>query len=343
MFFKKFFSKKTCSDHESRGDTLLEQERYADARLAYEDAIACVQETDEASDPQLRERLTKKFDTTGYHLAVLNIREARSAKASGDIEKAEEYLDMAARFSQDPAISRDIAEIINNSTLSAPEVNKNAGAHNCSSCTSPEAQHIEIKENRMQELPVAEQFEILISPLPDGLPAVYRSLGEEFASAYICAHNGDLDTAYATYEHLHNQSPSDICLYEMAIIKAHHGAIRDTERLLKESLTVNPSNPLSCLSLVQLYSDQRRFGEARAMLDRMHAEGILGNQVLLMLGDVSMSVGSLGEAEEFYRRALEDKALASTAAERLIPLLEQSGRFPERDYLAKKHCGKGCC
>jgi len=343
MFLKKLFSKKSWQEYEAKGDQLLIQERYADARHEFEGAFECLGVVKDVVDPVIRQRLDEKITATGYQLALLNIREARSAKACGDVHKAEEYLDLAAHFSQDPGINREIADIISDMSLSEQPQATVKGAHGCATCTPHEPQPAESAQLGLHSLSPEEQYEILISPLPDTLPAAYRKLGQKFASAYLCAHNGDLASAYSTYAQLHTESPSDICLYEMAIIKAHNGAIHETEKLLKEALLLNSANPLCCLSLVQLYSDQRRYGDARTLLNRMHTDGIMGNQVLLMLGDTAMAVGSVSEAEEFYRSALEDKSLAATAAERLVPILEQSGRLPERDFLVKKHCGKGCC
>lgn len=343
MFLKKLFAKKNYLDCEQKGDKLYALERYADARIEFTEALELLVATTPVNLQIERERIQEKLLAIGHHLALLNIREAKFAFSSGEVEKAEEYLELAAHFSQDPEINREIAELISEDKLKVMPVTKTKGAHGCATCTPHDVQPAVNTESSLYSLSNSEQFELLVAPLPEDLPKRYRNLGEEFANAILSGHAGDHAAAYKTYAQLHQASPSDIYLYEMAVIKAQAGAIRETEKLLKDALEINSGNSLCCLSMVQLYSDQRRYGEARSLLERMQNDGVMGKQVLLMLGDTAMAVGDSTGAEEFYRQALAEKELASTAAERLLPILEQTGRHQEREFLAKKHCGKGCC
>ncbi len=343
MFLKKLFAKKNFLDCEQKGDKLFALGRYADARIELTEALELLAATSPDNAQMERERIQGKLLATGQQLAWLNIREAKFAFSSGAVEKAAEYLELAAHFSQEPEISREIAELISGDKLKEIPATKTNGAHGCATCTPHDVQPSVNTESSLYLLSNSEQFELLVAPLPDDLPKRYRDLGEEFAAAILSGHAGDHAAAYTTYAQLHQVSPSDIYLYEMAVIKAQAGAIRETEKLLKDALELNSVNSLCCLSLVQLYSDQRRYGEARSLLERMQSNGIMGKQVLLMLGDTAMAVGDAAGAEELYRQALAEKELASTAAERLLPILEQTGRHQEREFLAKKHCGKGCC
>lgn len=343
MFFKKLFAKKTFTDCEAKGDQYVSAGRFADAKIEFEDAIDLIGTSDSHESGVVIDRIRGKLSAVGNELAMLNINEARFAKSSGDLEKAVGYLDLAAQFSQDPQINRQIADLVNDIKCFEPKSSKTATAHGCATCTPHAHQDSENTGQGTHSLSAHERFELMVAPLPDNLPARYLELGEEFASAYLAAHDGDVRAAISVYSRLNDQSPCDIYLYEMAVLKAQDGAIGEAEHLLREAVRLNPVNSLCCLSLVQLYSELRRFGEARTLLNRMQADGIMGNQVLLLLGDNSMATGMQEEAEGFYRQALTDKALASVAVERLHPILEQTGRLQEHKFLSKMHCGKGCC
>lgn len=341
MVFKKLFGRKTYQDYERQGDTLLQRGRFADARIDFETACERLENT--TQDPDALTRLHGKIATTGLELARLNLQEARFAFSSGAEEKGGEFLELAAKFSQEPEIKREIAEIMKNDTSTHSVTKPTSLPHASHPAESLPIQTVEKLNNTSYALDDDARYELLISPLPGDLPDRYRHCGKDFAKACLLSHDGQLNHALETFSVLHQQAPSDICLYEMAVIKAQLGANRDTEQLLKEALDLKPDNPLACLSLVQLYTSQKQFGEARKLLDRMLKEKILGNQVLIMLGDNAHAQGAVSEAESFYLKALSDKDLAKTAAERLVPIFSETGRTKERDFLLKKHCGKGCC
>lgn len=343
MIFSRFFRKKGYRDYESRGDGYLQQERFADARIEYEAALERLGEEADAGDPDALKRIGGKLAATGLGLARLNLDEARTAFASGNRERGEEFLELAGRFSESPEIRRQIAEIMRTSPSHAAPSPSTASPHRS---RQGEGAKIEPIDSSNDTIPLPEEevrFELYISTLPGNLPDRYRSKGKDFAKACILAHDGQRREAFAILQRLAGEEPCDLILYEMALIAAQEGDPSSTERFLRQSLELDADNPLSGLSLAQLLMVQRRHDEARGVLDSLRSKGGLGNQVLLLLGDNAQGAGNIQEAESFYLEALKDTSLARAAAERLVPIMESTGRLRERDFLLKKHCGKGCC
>lgn len=343
MLFSRLFGRKGYREYEAKGDRYLHQERFADARIEYETALERLGEEANAGDPDARSRLVGKLGETGLALARLNIEEARTAFAAGNDERGQEFLELAARFSQHPDIKRQITEIMRTSpSRSIPPIH-GSGRNTVSPLRKERGEHVDSSTEPLPPPDDDVRFELYLSPLPGDLPDRYRAKGKDFAEVCLMAHDGRRREAFSRFSMMIRESPCDIVLYEMALITAQEGDPVATERLLGDALAISPDNPLASLSLVQLYMAQKRHGEARVVLDRMKERGILGNQVLLLLGDNAQASGNREEAESFYIQALADKALASAAAERLVPILEATGRIRERDVLLKKHCGKGCC
>jgi pentatricopeptide repeat protein len=343
MFLSKLFGKKGYREYEAKGDTYLRQERYADARIEYESALERLGVEANADDPDALSRIGEKMQETGLALARLNIDEARTAFAAGNDERGNEFLELAARFSQHPEIRRQIAEIMKSSPSRPSGSASGTGRGGVSTGGKGGVEPVD-SSNDTHPLPDDDiRYELYVSPLPGDLPERYRAKGKDFAEACLLAHDGRRREAFPRFERLYRDEPCDIVLYEMALITAQEGDPAATERLLSNAVSIRPDNPLALLSLVQLYMAQKRFVEARELLDGMRERGVLGNQVLLLLGDNAQALGNMTEAESFYLQALNDKALATAAAERLVPIMEATGRHRERDFLVKKHCGKGCC
>ncbi len=343
MFFRKLFAK-DYRYYKEKGDRLFADERYADARASYSEALEKVG-GDNAEENEV-EYLHSKIGETGNLLAVLNISEAEHALLTGNSNKACESLELALELAEDVAVREKAANLMKD--LDTPHFdpvpsNPAHGTHNCGDCSG----HTSDDSNRLAP-PAAglhddEEFTLLVQTLPDDLPVRYTTLGKKFACAYLKAHRDEnLGSALREFEELLAEGESDILLYELAIINYRQGNRKDCERLLRKALALNERNALCHLSLVQLFMDDGRLADAVQALRHMHEHNLLGDQALIMLGDVYAMQGDEGKALDTFAIALEVPALKRAAAERLVPLLGNMGRTEEATYLIKNYL-KGCC
>lgn len=337
MFFKKLFRKDPASCME-KGDKFLAAGRYADARVAFDDALEAL----DASDPSsasLSTAIREKMAMAGNRLAEVNIAEAEACIRGGDMHKAEDHLNLSLELADDVTI-REKTEKLLSSLLSSQESTPQPAKHvhskgcggGCSSSSCHPSDSAEISEDGLSE---SDRFELLVRPLPGDLPERYLSLGKEFAKGYLAAHEGDLGTAWVIFERLLAQGENDVLLYELSLLSHREGDRRRCEALLRRCLQLNEENPLGNLGLVQFLAESSRFDEAIALLESMLQRGILPEQSELFLGDLRQARGEHDAAIEHYSRLLGG-ALKKEAAQRLVPMLEASGRHADAAYVAKQ-------
>ncbi len=101
-FFKKLFGGKSFADHVAEADDLFEDERWADARQAYERALDA---GGDASEEQ-RERCDARMRACLDELAKAMIEEADRLLDAGDVDLAEAELRNAMELADDAAIAK---------------------------------------------------------------------------------------------------------------------------------------------------------------------------------------------------------------------------------------------
>ncbi len=342
MFFKKLFTK-SCVQLLEKGDALFKEERFAEARQYYLDAIDKI--TGSLQDQQVLAHLKSMLSKCGNSLGEMNIAEAEAAFRSGNPRKAAEYLQLSLELADDVSI-REKAETLLTSLAefpAEPAVNmKSSAKHDCASCSSSHSPTTEPDPIRPDHLHANEQFLLLANTLPGDLPQRYSSLGEEFASAFLLAHSDNPDEALNKFRQLLSTGENDIILYETALLEFRAGRMSVCESLLKRALKINADNPVCNLSLAQLYADTGRLDEAAAVLKRMMDQMILHEQALVMLADVHTLQGDNESAVTILTSGLQIPVLKKASAERLVRILAAQGRDDEAAYLFKTYL-KGCC
>jgi tetratricopeptide (TPR) repeat protein len=340
MFFKKFFTK----DHLyylDKGDKCFADERYADARYAFLEALQKVDEGVPGS-VDARPGIISKLSETGDRLGLMNLAEAEHALSLGDSAKAIEHLGLVLEFSEDTNIRAKAEELSSALTRGEAPPHTLQAQHNCSGCSSDVDADSAVDHGSGDHLSARERFELFIQTLPEGLPERYSALGEQFAKGYLLVHDGEERAGAVIFQELLGEAESDILLYELALIHYRNGNAADCEKLLRRAIEVNDANPLCYLGLVQLLADTGRAADTIPLLNYMVDHTYLIEQALIFLGDVYQKLGDEEEAMGGYSRAIGYPAAAKTAAERLVPLLQKHGRQEEAVYLVKKYL-KGCC
>lgn len=339
MLFKLF--RKDPAQFKERGDRHFAQGRFAEARHEYEDALKILPDSAIGSD-ELRSYLCCQLIAAGNQLAALNLDEAEFARLRGDNAKALEHAELAMEQAEDETI-REKARIFYDSLPDHElQPHSKSSSHNCSGCGSHGKPEDVSNESPSDYLSLSERFELLIQPLPGNLPNRYRNMGEEFAFAYTAIHEERLQEGLRILTKLSESQSSDIIDYEIAIIHFHEGRLKECESLLRHALTINETNPLCHLGLVQLMLETGRFVDAVPILNLMISDGHLPDQATVMLGDVLQATGDEDSALDRYIEGLSYPSTARASAERAIPLLQKNGRTQDAQALAKRYL-KGCC
>lgn len=340
MFLKKFFNK-DYRYYQEKGEKFYVEERFADARHAFEEALEKIADqsaTDDGVESAIRNRLAE----TCNRLALMNLTEAECALNSGLAIKAEEHLVLVFEMTTDPLIKEKAERMLAGLKTGTAKIDSGeAVSHECTGCATNVASEA-TDEHIPEHLSPQEHFELLVQTLPVSLQGRYTALGEEFATGYLMMHGGNDVAGALILQQLLKKGENDILLYELALTYYRSGDIAQCERYLLRSFELNSENALCCLGLVQLLTDTGRLKESLPVLNHMVDKQLLTEQALLFLGDVHLGLDDEGEAMANYLKVLEYKDMSRVAAERLIPLLERQGRREDAVNLAKRYL-KGCC
>lgn len=342
MFLKKLFNfSRDYGYYLEKGDRYFSEERFADARDAFSEALEKIDQ-DDNKDLSIRNTLREKFAECGNRLARMNLDEAAHALNNGDLKKAEDHLRIVLELAEDPALREKSEKMLARAGTATAVTGEIDAEHSCGSC---KGEHVDAGHDEDhwtdQTMHLEDRFALYIHPLPEDLPLRYAQMGEKFARGCLLNLDGDMDGALRVFEELSGAGENDILDYEKAIIYYHKGDSRKCEGLLKKALEINGMNPLCYIGLVQLYTENGRGDEALPVLERMISTGLIPDQARVMLGDVYMLLQDESRAEDCFKQLLSSTGVARQAAERLIPLLEKQGRSEEAAFLAKKFA-KGC-
>jgi tetratricopeptide (TPR) repeat protein len=341
VFLKNLFTfKKDYRYYLEKGDSYLAEERYADARDAFAEALLKIEEGGE-EEVSTKTSIQEKFAETGNRLAQLNLTEAEHALNIGDQKKAEEHLRMVMELAEDAAIRENGDRLLAGLAAGVTLNNIIDVDHSCSSCTSDTGQFDHDSHATEGSLSSEDRFALYTHTLPGDLPERYSAMGERFAGGCLLNREGDGDGALKIFEELSAGKENDILDYEMAIIYYRNGNLENCERLLRRAIELNDLNPLCNVALVELLAETGRFAEAIPVLEQMINSDLIPDQARLLLGDVLIMMEDETRAVESYSHILTSPGYAKQAAERLIPLLEKQGREEEAAFLAKKFL-KGC-
>jgi len=330
-FFKKLFTRNPA-DYLAKGDTLLADGSYFEARNAYEDGLQCCQE--EGMQATLRGKIAE----ANRSLAMLNLKEAEHALSCGAEDKAREHLELAKTLTDDAGIREKaevrLAGLIKKSNDQAP-LESHASCSSCSHISEdPHAALI----NEDVSLEPHEHFELLIHQLPPEMYERYSHLGEDFACMFIAASHDQHTEALALLEKWFNGADRDIYCYEKGKILHRLGKISASEACMLEAMALNPSNPLPHLGLALLLIEEQRLEDAMRHVEAMIAADIFTGQALMMRAEILEMAGELEAAIKEYGNLL-DTPLSKAAAERLFAILNATNRHAEAKHIFKRYLG----
>jgi tetratricopeptide (TPR) repeat protein len=341
---KNLFRGKDASFYLDKGNRLFTDGRYAEARIAYGDALEKIG----SDDGTLRDEITKRRGEAGDALAIVNLEEAEHCLNGGDAVKALDHLELARDFAVAREVRGRVDQVLRRLGSASlppqlPDTTDSSASCACAggTCGTTEAFSEPSPASTDQHLSPDERFELMTAALPDDLPRRYRAMGARFAEAYLLSHDGDDKAAARILEAITIPGSQDIIFYELALIRHRQGTISECESLLRQALRANDRNPLCFLAMVDLCIGTGRPEEALSTLDTMIALELLPAQALMVRGDILEHLGQDGKALESYALLLETP-YKKDAATKIIPILEKLGRGDEARQLFTQYV-KGCC
>lgn len=340
MLFKKLLNiKKDYRYYLEKGEKYLADDRYAEARDSFSDALEMI---GDAGDQSLTASIREKYEEAGNRLGDLNLTEAEHAVRSGDIGKAEEHLRMVLELAKDSSIRERAEKVLAETVSGNPQEILGREIDSRAACKGALEEEDHEPNGFDEGMGAEDRLALYFHSLPGDLPERCAAMGEKFARGCILNLDGDKEGALLLFEEISAEGENDILDYEMAIIYYHMGKTARCEELLLRSIELNALNPLCHIGLVHLYTDTGRHSMALPVLEGMIEKGIVPEQALIMLGETHAMLGDEINAIESYSRLLPSPRFGVEAAGRIIPLLEKNGRLEEASYL-KKRFAKGCC
>ena len=347
MFFSKFFGKKDHLHYLALAGKHLAAERYADARVDFQEALKLCPPDADGDATEIRNGLNRAGDGLGE----LNLHEAESSVLAGDLAKAFDHFTLAVELAVDQTIrtkAQTGLEKLSEPASAAPAAPaataapSGHGGSSCASCKDAGSHRLADDEIDASNLSDEDRFFLMIQPLAGELAGRYAGLGENFKRAYLLIHDGEDAKALPILQEMLLSDENDIVIYEVALIMYRSRRVQECETLLNRSLMINPANSASYLALVHLLAEAHRFPEAITTVERMMELGVLADQAQFILGELHEASGDEALALEAWSKSLESPNVARSAAERLVPLLAGQGRNEEANYLIKRYL-KGCC
>lgn len=320
-----------------KGEQLFSADRFYEARLAFEEGLQLCGPSHADLGDRFRERIAGTLEA----MAQLNLREAETCIARGDITKAADHLELAKSLSNDSVLREKAEHRLANLSQNINETSKLAPSHSCGSCSQHDESPPETAHHIDESLTPDMHYELLIHQLPPDEYKRYAGLGEDFACAYIAASNDNHELALSLLDKWNFGADKDIYLLEKGKLLHRIGREVQAEQCLREAIAARDSNPLSWLALSLLLTDDGRLPEALACLNDMIAHGHLTEQAVLMRGEVLQGLGEIDAAIADYASLLRGP-LARASAERLHNALLHCGRHAEAEHVFKQFLGK-CC
>ncbi|GFE60994.1 hypothetical protein [Geobacter sp. AOG2] len=334
---KKLFSKNPA-DLMARGERLLGEGHFYEARCAYEDARQLLMDSSGRED--LLAACEKQIKNANRSLAELNIGEAESALERGLHDKALDHLELAKSLTDDAALREKAEKLAALCRDNSADVTENVPTSGCSSCSSCTPEEQVTDESSDVTMPLMEYYELLIQQLPREMYERYSDLGEKFADMYVVASGNRHGDALKLLEEWYNGSSHDIYCYEKGMILFRLGQADEAEACLREAMGANDANSLAHLGLALMLIEGKRLHEAGQQLEAMISAGLLAEQSRLLRADVHLLDGDIDRAIDMYSGLLNTPAVR-TAAERLHDVLVQCGRSNDAAYILKRYLG-GC-
>lgn len=298
MGFLKLFGGKTPEDVETKGDALAESGEFGRAKMAYENALDLCRKKP-PSDPEVKARLAEKTTRVRESLAQQHKEEGMEILESDYGEAARESFRLALSLTRDPALTRELEELLQKASETAVPVEH---------LTDPDADLFSQAASPAPETPAdrSEMFAALIGSLPSDVRKAFRGYGEAFEEGYVALNAGDFEQAAERFsEALEEHPDGDYILPELATAYLNLDMRSDAWDLAERFQEAHPEVLHAYPVLCEILWTVGEFDRALEWLDACPPALDEALLILLLRGETLRRAGRPQEAESLLEEALD--------------------------------------
>lgn len=315
----------------------LGQHRFADARMIAEELDTEVLSEEERSEfQQLRTQ-------AGDKLSRLNLEEGLGLHRSGDIERAQEHLQLAG----DQAVSDDLVKEIKKAVKEVgsvpltPTVVKKASGGSCASCgPTPTSEPLGPEESDLPDFAI--QFDLILASFPQDLAERYQKKSLKFQEAVMLGHEGDEAGALKLLKKVSAEEKDDLFDFEVGCLLGRTGKAQDAIKYLKMALEKNPDHLLAAETLIMILVSRKQGKEALARLENMLEKGQDPAFCHAQLANVKLQMNDREKAFDHARQALEKGSTEPQIMLMAASLMEHNGDINGAEKVLSSIPGGGC-
>jgi tetratricopeptide (TPR) repeat protein len=330
------FSGKTPEAYEHKGDALVHDRIWGEAKLAYESALDQMAKRS-TGDPGLAGRLEKKLHQTKEALARDHHQNALELMAADCMQEAHELLTLAFELTVDPQLKEDLSQKIRQTMVADFHLLQQRD----------EGYRLEDKpETAPTHSDTDDLFNLLLAGLPQEVQLAYQSYGENFKQGYLALNQGEFDSAvaYLTLAAQENMSPRSLVPLELATAYVNKGQSETAGHLL-ENLVQQHSDLLPAYQLLcEIYWEQQQFDKALGLLDSLSADVAQSMVAFQIRGETLLQAARYDDAKSYYQDLYEAYGWREPFAMGLAKAYEGLGRTDNARDVYKtliSRCG-GC-
>ncbi len=291
---------------EQKADRLLAAERWGEAKLVYEDALARLARRPEA-DIESQRRLESKIRHCRNALAREHRLSAENLMEGGFLEDAREMLVLAMAVTADQGDRNAWGQALEALDARGPIPGDG---------TSPARAPVGPNEPRSAD---DEYFTALCHTLPDAVGRAYRNYGATFKRGYIALNRGDFDAAARHLEKAQDQAdrPDSHVALELATAYVNLNRPNEARRLLAGYLRRHPDVLPAYRLLCEIHWEQGAFDQALQLLAELPPDLAASRAAAELEGASLERAGRLEKARDHYRRFLDTYGWEPGMAHRL--------------------------
>jgi tetratricopeptide (TPR) repeat protein len=293
MGLLRLFSGKTPETYERKGDALVRDQMWGEAKLAYESAIDLMSKRS-IDDPDMAGRLGEKLDQTKDSLAREHHRDALELMDADCMQEAHELFTLAFELTKDQQLKEELAHKIRQTTVQ--DIALLNGSDKTYSVEHPS--EADPFANDTDDL-----FSLLLARLPEEVQQAYQGYGEHFKQGYLALNQGAFDRAvsYLKLAAQENVSSRSLVPLELATAYVNSGQAETARHLLEKLVQQHPDLLPAYQLLCEIYWEHQQFDKALELLDSLAPDLAKSVVAFQIRGETLLQAARYDEAVTYFQ------------------------------------------
>lgn len=334
--FNHFFGK-SPADYERKGDALVRDNAWGEAKLAYETGLDKLT-NGSSNDPVLAGRLRDKLHQSKEALAMAHRQDAIALIEAGCMEDAHELLTLAVELTVDPQLKEDLSQMIRKTSVRRPVIQ----VYDDDPQEPPDEPEVDPEQEDSDDY-----FSIILSALPEDIRQAYLSYGDQFKKGYLALNRGEFDQAVKYLVRAAEENPSSQSLVPLELATAHANLGQGEEaRNLLEVLVQHQTDLLPAYKLLcELYWEDKCFEKAIQVLDTLPPDLAQSMAAYLIRGETLLQADRYEEARSYFQELFQTYGWTESVALGLARSHEALGQNEQAREVYRElisQCGSGC-